>query len=110
MALLAAEPWRERHDEAQAARARFDELRARHDLSAAEHVEAGQVAARFEERDESVRHLERRSRPSPPPRAHYWLGMALLESGADDGLEHLDRAIEADSRRSCRRASSPTSS
>ena len=94
---LAAEPWRERHEEAQAARARYDELRPRHDLSAAEHVEAGQLAARFEERDESVRHLRAALDAEPThPVAHYWLGMALLESGDDDGLEHLDRAMESD--------------
>ena len=44
-----------------------------------------------------MRHLRAALDAEPAhPVAHYWLGMALLESGDDDGLEHLDRAMDAD--------------
>jgi Zn-dependent protease with chaperone function len=92
-----AASWREAHEEARAARERYDELRSREPRGADERVELGLLTDRFEGAEAAAPVFAAALEADPDhPVAAYWVGRARLADGDAGGLDLLDRAIERD--------------
>jgi Zn-dependent protease with chaperone function len=89
--------WRQAHEEARAARERYDALRSAAPAGAEERVELALLTARFEDEDAAVPVFESALEADPDhPVAAHRVGAARLQAGDPSGLELLDRAIEHD--------------
>ncbi|MGH2948010.1 MAG: tetratricopeptide repeat protein [Solirubrobacteraceae bacterium] len=91
------ESWRQAHEEARAARERYDELRSSGPAGADERVELALLSVRFEDERAARPVFESALEADPDhPVAAHWVGSARLREGDAKGLELLDRAIEGD--------------